>query len=136
MKLLTKNTDYAVRAVIHLAGHDNGYVSSTEIALAEKIPLHFLRRILQTLKRRGIVESKEGATGGVRLGVKPGRIRISDIMKIFQGEIELSACVFRKKPCENRKTCVLRKRIKEIEGIVRKEFDRVTIAELLEDKDR
>ncbi len=133
MKLLTKDTDYAVRAVVNLARKPEGYRSSREIAADEGIPLQFLRRILQKLTRAGLVTSREGVNGGVRLNADPARVRVSDIIKIFQGDIELSQCMFRKRLCTNRSTCVLRARIKVIEQMVSREFDKVTIATLLED---
>lgn len=130
---MTKDTDYAVRAVMHLARRPEGYRSSREIARTEGIPLQFLRRILQKLARAGLVVSREGAGGGVRLKARPRDIRLTDIIRIFQGEIELSQCMFRKRLCAHRSTCVLRARIKAIEDVVNREFEKVTIAALVRD---
>jgi Rrf2 family protein len=132
MKVLTKHTDYAIRALIALAENRGDYHSSREISEVQSIPYQFLRRILQKLAREGIVESKEGAGGGVKLAVHPSRIRVVDIIKIFQGDIELSACMFRDTICENRRTCVLRKEIKRIEKMVTREFAKLTIQKLVE----
>jgi len=132
MKLLTKETDYAIRAVMYVARRD-GFVSSRDIAGQEEIPLHFLRRILQNLVRVGIIESKEGVSGGVRLTSRPDAIRVADLVRIFQGRIQLSECMFRRKICSNRRTCVLRKRIQTIEEMVTEEFENMTIADLLQD---
>lgn len=133
MKLLTKQTDYAIRAVLGLARQGDGFVSSRDIAREEEIPLQFLRRILQMLIKAGIVESREGAAGGVSLGAHPTDIRIADLIRLFQGDIQLAECMFRKRICSNRKTCVLRKRIKRIENMVTREFENLTIADLLAD---
>jgi Rrf2 family protein len=133
MKLLTKQTDYAIRAILDLARQTNGFVSSREISKREEIPLHFLRRILQTLTKGGLVESKEGVTGGVRLKAASGKIKIADLIRMFQGDIRLAECMFRKKICSNRKTCVLRKRIRKIETMVTRQFESITIKDLLRD---
>ncbi|MGD9402409.1 MAG: Rrf2 family transcriptional regulator [bacterium] len=133
MKLLTKDTDYAVRAIVHLARNPDGYQSSREIAKAEGIPLQFLRAILQRLTKEGLIVSREGVRGGVKLKARPRDVRVSDIIRIFQGDIELSECMFRKKLCSNRSTCVLRARIKSIEEMVNREFEKVTIAKLIDD---
>jgi Rrf2 family protein len=133
MKLLTKETDYAVRAIMHLARHSNGFVSSRDISNEEEIPLQFLRRILQKLIRSGLVESKEGVAGGVRLKADPGTIKIADLMRLFQGKIQLTECMFRKRICSNRETCVLKKRIQRIEKMVARELEDITIADLLRD---
>ena len=133
MKLLTKQTDYAVRSAVYMARRSNGFVSSREIAEGERIPLHFLRRILQRLIQGGVAESKEGAGGGVRLKALPGKIRVADLIRLFQGDIRLSECMFRRKLCSNRSTCVLRKRIKGIEKMVAKAFEGITIGDLIHD---
>jgi Rrf2 family protein len=133
MKLLTKESDYAIRAIVHLARRRDGYVSSREISRSEKIPLAFLRRIFQPLVKRRLLESREGVSGGVRLKARPEDIRVVDIIEIFQGSIQLSECMFRKKICSNRRSCVLRKRIQAIEALVTRELGDITIAGLVND---
>ena len=134
MKLLTKETDYVVRAVMNLAVNDkNGFISSKGIADNENIPFPFLRRILQRLIKEGIVESKEGLGGGVKLNVRPGAVSISDLIKIFQGDIKISQCMFRNRLCENRSKCVLRRRLLKIEEKLAREFEKITVGGLLRD---
>ena len=133
MHLINKDTDYAVRALLVMAGANGDYVSSRQIAEAQDIPLAFVRRILQTLVREGLAESREGVHGGVKLIKEPGMIRLSEVIRMFQGEIHLSDCMFRKKLCPNRPSCVLRKRLGVIETKLVEEFKWVTIQTLLDD---
>jgi len=97
MKLLTKETDYAIRTMMHLARQNDGFVSSRDISRKEGIPLQFLRRILQSLIKGGLVESREGVNGGASLKADPADIRIADLIRLFQGNIQLTECMFRKK---------------------------------------
>ncbi|MFH1219996.1 MAG: Rrf2 family transcriptional regulator [Candidatus Eisenbacteria bacterium] len=136
MRLITKETDYAIRAAINLARKPGAFVSSAEISQEEGIPLQFLRRILQRLIREGLVTSREGVAGGIRLKSKPEKIRVLDLVRAFQGEIELSGCMFRRQMCANRATCVLRKRIKTIERGLVEQFGNISIADLLQDGER
>ena len=136
MKLLTKQTDYAIRAVLHLAQRNGARTASREIAERERIPLQFLRRIVQTLVKDGVVTSKEGVAGGLTLARKAGRIRVLDMIRLFQGAVQLSECLFRKKVCHNRATCALRRRIARVERQVTREFERLTIAQLLKESKR
>jgi Rrf2 family cysteine metabolism transcriptional repressor len=133
MRLLTKETDYAIRAVVNLAARPGTFVSSAEIASEERIPLRFLRRILQNLLKAGLLVSREGAAGGVRLTRPPEKIRVLDIMSIFQGPVELSECMFRRQICANRRTCVLRTRIKAMEKALEAQFAGISVADLLRD---
>ena len=136
MRLITKNTDYALRALINLAKNKNEFVSSSTIAKKEGIPLAYLRRILQILINEGIITSKEGVDGGVKLVKDPRSIQVSDIIRIFQGEIELSECLFRRKICPQRSGCPLRSRIKKIEDKLKREFESISVAGLLKDQMR
>jgi Rrf2 family protein len=131
MRLITKETDYAIRAVINLAKKPGRFVPSGEISAEDGIPLQFLRRILQRLLKAGLVTSREGVAGGVSLKAVPEKIRVLDIVNVFQGQVALSECMFRRRICANRGTCVLRKRIKEIEGSLTAQFAGISIADLL-----
>ncbi|MBP7161976.1 MAG: Rrf2 family transcriptional regulator [Candidatus Omnitrophica bacterium] len=131
MKILTKDTDYAVRALILLAKEKDVFLSAKNISDTLNIPYHFLRGILQKLIQDGFIESKEGVSGGVRIIRNPSQIRIIDLIKLFQGGFELSDCMFRQAICPNRKTCVLRAELKRIENTVSQEFEKLTIAKLL-----
>ena len=95
------------------------------------MPYQFLRRILQRLVKAGLVESRKGAGGGFRLCADPAAIHVADVIRKFQGAVELSECMFRKKICENRATCVLRREIKRIERLVTVEFEKLTIQRLM-----
>lgn len=135
MRLITKETDYAIRAVMNLARRPGRFVSSQEISAEDGIPLQFLRRILQRLLKAGLVTSQEGVTGGARLRADPKQIRVLDIMSVFQGKLALSECMFRKRICANRDTCILRRRIKQIEKSLEAQFAGVSIADLLREGD-
>jgi len=132
MKLLTKDTDYAIRALLVLARNQKEHVSAREISKTEKIPYSFMRKILLLLYKSGYVDSKEGGKGGFKLKKKPSKISVVDLINLFQGNVQFSECMFRNKICHNRATCVLRKNINRIEGIVKKEFEGITIKSLLE----
>jgi Rrf2 family protein len=132
MKLLTKKSDYAIRALLRLAQHD-GHLSARRIAESEHIPLQFLRAILQTLAQAGYVTTREGVAGGVALARAPRSMHLAAIMELFHGAINLTECLFRKKLCRHRASCVLRHRLMAIEASVRRKFARITIAQLLKD---
>jgi Rrf2 family protein len=131
MKLLTKDTDYAIRALMALGSLKEGYMSAREISTEQGIPYHFLRRVMQVLMKGHVVRSKEGGGGGFRLAYSPGNIRISDIIRLFQGDISFSECMFRKRLCGNRSNCVLRDNIRKIEDKVIREFQNITIKKLI-----
>jgi Rrf2 family protein len=133
MKVLTKHTDYAVRALISLGMKSGSWVSAKAVSEEQAIPYQFLRRILQDLIRSGLVASKEGAGGGVMLAKDPDLIRVTDVIGIFQGKVQVSECMFRKQLCSNRANCVLRHEIMRIEQLVNDEFSKVSVGKLIGD---
>ena len=129
MKLLTKNSDYALQALVFLAQEER-LISAKEISEKQRIPYQYLRKILQKLIGARYVESKEGGQGGFRITTDPAKIKLVDVMKVFQGEVQLVDCMFQKKICHSKKTCILREHIKEAEELVIKKLKGVTIKDL------
>src|SRR3989339_1376596 len=115
MQLITKESDYAIRALTYLAENKKEYSTAKIISAASDIPYQFLRRILKKLKDKGYTATKEGVGGGVMLIVKPAGIKIADIIEVFQGRIRFSACMARKNICSNIKSCVLREKMIGVE---------------------
>jgi len=134
MSLINRNTDYAVRALVYLARAKDGVVAVSQLAKAEKIPQPFLRRIMQVLCQNGLVVSHQGKRGGFSLKKKPTEISLGEVARVFQGEVDISQCLFRKLVCHNHQNCFLRKRLKKIEKIVVSELERTKIASFLTER--
>ncbi|MBV5303639.1 MAG: Rrf2 family transcriptional regulator, partial [Chlorobium sp.] len=74
MKVLTKKTDYAIRALLMLGAKRNTYVSAKAIAVEQDMPYQFLRGVLQEMIRHGLIVSKEGVQGGFMMEKDPDDI--------------------------------------------------------------
>ena len=61
---ITARADYAVRALVELAGRAGGSATRSELAEAQTIPPKFLEAILADLKKAGLVLALRGSTGG------------------------------------------------------------------------
>lgn len=133
MKLITRNTDYAIGALLYLA-RQKRVVSAKELVKELHIPEAFLRRLLQALGKEGILESYRGKGGGFIFKVPPAQIDIARLMKIFQGNLEIVNCLLKKKICPNRSSCILRSKIKEIERKVIRQLESITLESLLKGK--
>ena len=132
MKLLTRDTDYAVQILIYMARHRDKFVSARDISLSAKIPFAFTRRILQKLSKEGIISSKEGLRGGSQLKLPPEKLTLMRLIRVFQGPVTLVDCVLRRRVCPKRPGCVLRKSLRRAEALLNTEWDRVTIQKLVE----
>ena len=131
MKLITRDTDYAVNALYYMAEDKKRIFTVTELVKKLGIPRAFLRRILQVLSKRGLVRSFKGNGGGFKLSVSPEKIFLSDIMETFQGRFKINECLLNRKVCPNIKTCRLKKKIDLIERYIYSELKSVTLDSLL-----
>ena len=131
MKLITRDTDYAVRAIAYIAQEEGRIVSVTELVEKLKTPRPFLRKALQRLTKKKILCSHKGKGGGFSLTTLPEKIRLLDLIETFQGPFLINECFFKKRICPNRKSCLLKKKIDEIEAHAAKELGSLTIADLL-----
>jgi Rrf2 family iron-sulfur cluster assembly transcriptional regulator len=81
--------DYASRALLSLALHDDGGTPTSvrEIADRTGLPQPYLEQILLALKGAGIVRSKRGVGGGYVLAREPAQILLSQIISAVDGPI-------------------------------------------------
>lgn len=92
--MLSKKTQYAFHALIHLAEQaDKGPVLISEIAQEKSISIKFLENILLELKNAGILGSKKGKGGGYYLLKPPKEIALAKIIRLLDGPIALLPCV-------------------------------------------
>ena len=91
---ITRQADYAVRAVLYLAqlGPDQRAATS-QIAQEQKIPPSFLAKIVSQLSVAGILQTSRGARGGVSLARDPENISILEVVEAIDGPILLNECV-------------------------------------------
>ncbi len=130
MKLITRNTDYALRAICYIA-QQKQVVTVTELVKILGVPRPFMRKILQRLSKERVLDSYKGQAGGFKLKTGPGRIFIIQIMRIFQGPVSLNGCFLKKNICPNKGKCILRKKIHAIENNTLRQLRRINIASLI-----
>ena len=93
MKLSAK-ADYAVRAVLVLASHDDPHPLKGElIAASQDLPLKFVENILGELKHAGLVVSQRGPEGGYRLAVPADQITVAEVIRVVDGPLAAVAGV-------------------------------------------
>ncbi|PIQ91084.1 MAG: hypothetical protein COV71_01045 [Candidatus Omnitrophica bacterium CG11_big_fil_rev_8_21_14_0_20_41_12] len=130
MKLITRNTDYALRALCYMSKHQD-IISVDELVNKLGVPRPFMRKILQRLNQERILASYKGQGGGFKLKLKPDRIYMIQIMRIFQGNVGLNGCFLKKGICPDKVRCVLRKKIHAIEDSVFRQLGKINIVSLI-----
>jgi Rrf2 family transcriptional regulator, iron-sulfur cluster assembly transcription factor len=81
--MLSTTSQYALRALCHLAAQSGEIVLGRELAEAAEIPANYLSKILLSLRNAGLVATARGARGGYRLGQTAGKIHLIDVVELF-----------------------------------------------------
>ncbi len=97
---LNQATDYAFRAVLHLASLPAGaVVSARELAEAQAIPPRFVLKIMHALTRAGLVESRRGPAGGFGLARPAAEISLLDVIEALEGPVAIHRCLAEREAC-------------------------------------
>lgn len=103
---ITRQADYAVRAILHLARMNNGEKAATSaIAEEQHIPPSFLAKIISQLSIAGLLHTSRGARGGVRLARNPAEISLLDVIEAIDGPIRINECVSETGVCALEQEC-------------------------------
>ena len=91
---IRKETDYAVRTVLHLAAIGRGKsVQVRDVAAQRHLPLSFVRRIVARLHAEGIVATTRGTGGGIRLARPASEISLLDVLEAMDDGVALNRCL-------------------------------------------
>lgn len=95
MLKVPQKLEYAIRAMIELAGHagSGDLVPARRIAERQQIPPRFLEQQLGALSKAGLVESFRGAGGGCRLARDPAEITVAQVADAIEGQIHPVFCL-------------------------------------------
>ena len=106
---ITRQADYAVRAVLHLSKLGNNQRAATStVAEEQHIPPSFLAKIISQLSIAGLLHTSRGARGGVTLARDPKEITLLEVIEAIDGPIQLNECVGENGICSFGKDCPLR----------------------------
>ncbi len=106
---ITRQADYAVRAVLYLARVGTMERSATSaIAKDQRIPPSFLAKIIAQLSVAGLLRTSRGARGGVTLAREPKDISLLEVVEAIDGPILLNECVGNTGACHFEETCPIK----------------------------
>ncbi|NIQ95397.1 MAG: Rrf2 family transcriptional regulator [Desulfuromonadales bacterium] len=135
--LITRATEYAIRALLYLAKHPQGeIVLKKDICRAQDITPAFLTKILQPLIKAGVVGSQRGVGGGFYLLKDPSEVSLLDILEAQEGPLALNQCLEHDKTCERQQTCGVHGAWKEIRDEMSTVLERFDFARLVEAEKR
>jgi Rrf2 family nitric oxide-sensitive transcriptional repressor len=90
--LIPKTSEYALRAVVWLASNKRPSGSREEIARGTLVPAGYLSKVLNALKRSGILRSVPGRGGGFALERSPAAISVLEVISAIGPLQRIRSC--------------------------------------------
>ena len=123
-------TDYALRVLMHLAATPDRLSSIGEMARTHRISHNHLMKVVQDLRKQGLVDAVRGRTGGIRLGRPADQIRIGEVVRHTEGGFDLVDC----ESCVIARACSLTGALREALAAFMAVLDGYTLADLVEER--
>ena len=115
---LSKFTDYAFRALIYLAEHQDKLSTVEELATQLEVSEHHLKKVIHKLGTTDYVMSLKGRGGGLKLGLPPEKINLGEVLKITEDTLTLVECF------GEGSTCTYAKNGCKLKGIISQSLER------------
>lgn len=132
MKLSTKGR-YGVKAMVELAIHYGGTPLSIKIiSQRQGISEYYLEQLFSPLRKAKLINSIRGAQGGYVLGREPKEIKVSDIMYVLEGPIEIAECIDGVN-CDNVDCCATRLLWTKIKNSIDDVMEGITLQDIVDD---
>lgn len=132
---LSKFTDYSFRALIYLAKNNDRLCTVEELSSNLDISEHHLKKIIQKLAKTDYVVSLKGRSGGLKLGLEPSEIILSDVLKLTEENLNIAGCFSSRNECPmQNKGCKLKSIMNGALSAFVSEFSNHTLADILPKK--
>jgi len=127
---ITKQTDYGIVLLTHLAATPERHANAPELAAETRLPLPMVSKILKLLVREGVLQSHRGVKGGYGLARHPGEISMAEVITALEGPIAITECIDDHSGCTHEPFCAVRGRWHRINAALRHTLAGITLAEM------
>lgn len=133
--LIIKEVEYAVRIIDEL--YHEGPLPAAEISERRDIPSPFIYRILKKMEAGGILSIRRGPKGGYTLCRDCSELTLYDVISVFENTFLVVECMKSGYDCTNNNSadCCMHREFRRIQDRLKEEFNRESLASLLEAKD-
>jgi Rrf2 family nitric oxide-sensitive transcriptional repressor len=128
--MLSQTVEYALRAVVYLAGKSPHSCTTEDMAATTRVPRAYLSKVLQSLCRAGLVNSQRGLRGGMTLAKSPAEITILEVVNAVEPLQRIRTCPLGL-AAHGVHLCPLHRRVDNALALVEQAFANSTLAEVL-----
>jgi len=132
---LTLYTDYALRMLLYLALKPEG-ATIAEVAGRYRISRNHLVKIAHKLGKVGLLETRRGRSGGLRLTRPAKDLNLGEIVRMVEPNFNIVECFdTERNVCAITPACGLRRAFYEAQQAFLKSLDRYTLADFTHNGD-
>ena len=131
--MFSQTAEYALRAMSVLAARSPRSMTTEEIADATRVPPAYLSKVLQALRKAGIVQSQRGVGGGVSLIENPEQVTILQVINAVDPIRRITECPIGL-AAHGVRLCPMHSRLDSALAMVEDVFRDTTLAELLDEQ--
>ena len=130
--LIPMKVDYAVRVLVFLAMQpEEEYTPTSNIAKRQHIPEPYLLRISADLVRSGLVESRRGPGGGIRLAKSSADITVGKVVDCVEHTFSAIDCLSEPEACLISAACSQRELWGDVEQMLLDYLFQIKIEDLV-----
>lgn len=122
--MFSQTVEYALRAMVQMAADAPSASTTKQIAAKTKVPSAYLAKVLQSMRRAGLIHSRRGVGGGVTLALPPKDVSLLDVIDAVE-PLQRSRSKSRKVPSPLQRT------LDAALGQIRETFSNVSLADML-----
>ena len=131
--MISREADYAIRVILYLSKHEAEDRSLPTSILSKEtdVPHQFLRHIVKKLTDGGLVVSKKGKNGGLKLTRKACEISLYDVISVVHySGICLNKCIDDKENCDRTEFCTVYNALKQSQKCLDESLQEITFDRL------
>lgn len=128
--MLSQTVEYALRAVTHIALRTPEPCTTEEVAATTQVPKAYLSKVLQSLRRAGVLHAQRGVGGGMTLVKSAHELTVLDIVNAVEPIQRIVTCPLGL-AAHGSQLCALHRRIDDAIRLVEQAFASTSIAEIL-----
>lgn len=127
--MMSTTSQYALRALARLSREPEGTpLLGHDLARDSDIPANYLSKLMWQLRNAGLVSATRGTKGGYKLERPADRIRLIDVVAVFDPVRIRPACLLGQGECNERHACAAHHAWKRVRDVYLEFLEDTTLA--------
>lgn len=132
--MISQTVEYALRAIVVLARAAPEPQTNKQLADLTQVPAAYLPKVMQSLRKAGLVRAQRGLGGGLRLARPADSITLLEVVNAVDPLLRIVECPLRLKLHAGR-LCALHRKLDETVALAERLLRETTLADMLNDMD-